>query len=46
MQLETRDLRMMARLLRSQDKMVATRDEESSSEALYASEPLVAVGAD
>jgi DSF synthase len=46
MQLETRDLRMMARLLRSQDKMVATRDEESSSEALYASEALVAVGAD
>jgi DSF synthase len=46
MQLETRDLRMMARLLRSQDKMVAGRGEENAAEALYSPETLVAVGAD
>ncbi len=45
MQLETRDLRMMARLLRSQDRMVAGIGEESGSEALYAPETQAAVGA-
>lgn len=46
MQLETRDLRMMARLLRSQDRMVAGASEETGAEALYAPETLAAVGAD
>lgn len=46
MQLETRDLRMMARLLRSQDRMVAGASEETGAEALYAPETLAAIGAD
>jgi DSF synthase len=46
MQLETRDLRMMARLLRSQNKMIAAVDDENGSEALYAPDTQAAVGAD
>lgn len=47
LQLETRDLRMMARLLRSQDRMAAERAEESASEELYSPDAMVAAaGAD
>jgi DSF synthase len=46
MQLDSRDLRMMARLLRSQDRMVTGASEENGVEALYAPETLAAVGAD
>lgn len=43
--LETRDLRMMSRLMRGQNRMLAAPAEETAVEALYAPSPL-AVGAD
>jgi hypothetical protein len=35
---------MMARLLRSQERMVAATSYETAADTLYAPEPLVAVG--
>jgi DSF synthase len=43
--LETRDLRMMARLLRSQERMVAATSEETDADTLYETETRAAVGA-
>ena len=45
--LETRDLRMMSRLLRGQDRMLAAETADIEVEALYSNAPLVAaVGGD
>lgn len=44
LQLETRDLRMMARLLRGQDRMITATNEDAGIEALYGAMPLAAVG--
>ena len=44
MRLETRDLRMMARLVRAQDKLQATVAEDAFVEELFASVPAVANG--
>jgi len=44
LQLETRDLRMMARLLRGQDRMLTATNEDAELEALYGATPLAAVG--
>jgi len=44
LQLETRDLRMMARLLRGQDRMITATNEDAGIEALYEAMPLAAVG--
>jgi DSF synthase len=45
LQLETRDLRMMTRLLRGQNRMVTATNEDSGfEEALYETMPLAAVG--
>jgi hypothetical protein len=38
MQLETRDLRMKARLVRAQDRMLVASPEDAGVEALYAPE--------
>jgi DSF synthase len=43
MQLETRDLRMMARLVRAQDRLVTTTPEDEAVEAIYAPGPSHAV---
>jgi DSF synthase len=44
MQLETRDLRMMARLVRAQDKLISTSQEDCVIESLFEQPPLLAVG--
>jgi len=44
LQLETRDLRMMARLMRGQDRMLSAATEDVALEALYEDAPLAAVG--
>lgn len=44
LQLETRDLRMMARLLRGQDRMITATNDDAGLEALYEAMPLAAVG--
>jgi DSF synthase len=46
MHLETRDLRMMARLLRSQERISATSPEEAVAETLCASSQMAVAGAD
>jgi len=43
MHLETRDLRMMARLVRAQDKLLATSADDAAVESLYAPPELAAV---
>jgi DSF synthase len=45
MQLEARDLRMMARLVKAQDKLIETALEDSMVEAIYGTRDLMAVGA-
>jgi DSF synthase len=44
LQLETRDLRMMALLLRGQDRMVTATNDDADLEGLYEAAPLAAVG--
>jgi DSF synthase len=43
LQLETRDLRMMTRLVKAQDKMMSATSEDLAVEALYAETPMAAV---
>ena len=45
MNLETRDLRMMARLVKAQDRLMAQSPEETAVDELYAVAPLMAASA-
>ena len=44
LQLQTRDLRMMARLMRGQDRMLVATNDDAALEEFYSTEPLAAVG--
>jgi DSF synthase len=44
LELQTRDLRMMARLMRGQDRMLTTTHDDVALEEFYSPEPLAAVG--
>ncbi len=44
MRLETRDLRMMARLVKAQDRLTVTTPEEAAIEAMFASPEMAATG--